>query len=82
MKKAIHELEEQDIIERVPDIEATPWVSPTVAIPKEGGQVRICVDMRLPNEAIRRVRHPIPTVNDISLSLNGARYFDSVLIVN
>ena len=72
VKTAIHELEKQDIIERVPDNEATPWVSPIVAVPKKDGQVRICVDMRLPNEAIRRVRHPIPTVNDISLSLNGA----------
>ena len=34
--------------------------------------------MRLPNEAIRRVRHPIPTVNDISLSLNGAQYFSKL----
>ena len=29
-------------------------------VPKKTGQVRICVDMRLANEAIRRVRHPIP----------------------
>ena len=34
--------------------------------------------MRLPNDAIRRVRHPIPTVNDISLSLNGAQYFSKL----
>ena len=34
--------------------------------------------MRLPNDAIRRVRHPIPTVNDISLSLNGAQYFSTL----
>ena len=34
--------------------------------------------MRLPNEAIRRVRHPIQTVNDISLSLNGAQYFSKL----
>ena len=48
VKTAIHELEKQDIIERVPDNEATPWVSPIVAVPKKDGQVRICVDMRLP----------------------------------
>ena len=29
--------------------------------------------MRLPNEAIRRVRHPIPTVN-----ANGAQYFSKL----
>ena len=49
-----------------------------MAVPKKDGQVRICVDMRQPNEAIRRVRHPIPTVNDISLSLNGAQYFSKL----
>ena len=63
------------MIERVPDDQATPWVQPILAVPKKGGNVRICVDMRFPNEAIQRVRHPIPTVNDISVELNGAKYF-------
>ena len=49
-----------------------------MAIPKKDGQVRICVDMRLANEAIRRVRHPIPTVSDVSLALNGAKYFSKL----
>ena len=31
--------------------------------------------MRLPNKATQRARHPIPTVNDISVELNGAKYF-------
>ena len=52
----ITELETQDIIEKVPESEATPWVSPIVAIPKKDGHVRICVDMRLPNEAIRTIQ--------------------------
>ena len=34
--------------------------------------------MRLPIEAIRRVRHPIPTVSDVSLALNGAKYFSKL----
>ena len=38
---AITELESQDIIEKVPENEATRWVSPIVAIPKKDGQVRI-----------------------------------------
>ena len=78
VKNAITELEKQDIIEKVPENEATPWVSPIVAVPKKDGQVRICVDMRLANEAIRRVRHPIPTVNDISFALNGAKFFSKL----
>ena len=75
VKIALKELEKQDVIERVPEDQATPWVQPIVAVPKKDGNVRICVDMRLPNEAIPRVRHPIPTVNDISAELNGAKYF-------
>ena len=58
VKTALTELENQDVIEKVPENEATPWVSPIVAVQKKDGQVRICVDMRLANEAIRRVRHP------------------------
>ena len=49
-----------------------------MAIPRKDGQVRICVDIRLPNEAIRRVRHSIPTVIDAGLALNGAKYFSKL----
>ncbi len=70
VKTALTELEKQDVIERVPDDQATPWVQPILAVPKKGGNVRICVDMRFPNEAIQRVRHPIPTVNYISVEVN------------
>ena len=50
VKTALTELENQEIIEKVPENEATPWVSPIVAVPKKDGQVCICVDMRLAND--------------------------------
>ena len=34
--------------------------------------------MRLANEAIKRVRHPIPTADDVSFELNGAQYFSKL----
>ena len=34
--------------------------------------------MRLASEAIKRVRHPIPTVEDIRLELNGAQWFSKL----
>ena len=34
--------------------------------------------MRAANEAIKRVRHPIPTVEDISFDLNGATCFSKL----
>ncbi|XP_065067526.1 uncharacterized protein K02A2.6-like [Rhopilema esculentum] len=75
VEAALQDLEEEGIIERIPEHEGTPWVSPIVAVPKKDGKVRICVDMRLANEAIERVRHPIPTVDDVRFELNGAKFF-------
>ena len=71
---ALKELEQKYVIERVPDNEATPWVQLILAVSQKDGGVKMCVDMRLPKEAIQRVRHPIPTVNDISVKLNGPKY--------
>lgn len=47
-------------------------------MPKKDGGVRICVDMRQTNEAIKRIRHPIPTVDDVRFELNGAKYFSKL----
>ena len=71
-------LESQDIIEKVPESEHTDWVSPIVVVPKKDGKIRICVDMRAANTAVKRIRHPIPTVKDIALELNGAKYFSKL----
>ena len=69
-------LERQGIIEKVEG--ATPWVSPLVIIPKKNGDVRLCVDMRMANKAIRRERHPTPTVDDLIHILNGATVFSKL----
>ena len=63
VESALEELENNDIIERVPENQPTAWVYPIVVVPKKDGNVRICVDIRHVNDAIKRVRHPIPTVS-------------------
>ena len=77
VKDAIEELEKEGTIERVPENQPTPWISPVVVVPKSDVLVRLCVplDMRIANQAIQRVRHFIPTVEDISLNLNQSKYF-------
>ena len=49
-----------------------------VAVPKKDDSVRIRVDMRLANQARQSVKHLIPTVDDVSLDLNGAQYFSKL----
>ena len=51
-------------------------MSPLVVIPKKNGDVRICVDMRKANQAIIRERHPMPTIDDLIHTLNGATVLD------
>ena len=57
---------EKGIIEPVSD-EGTDWVSGLVVAPKprNPNEVRVCGDYRQANKAIKRERHPIPTVEMI-----------------
>ena len=71
LEEKIKELIELDIIE--PAQGPTPWVNPIVVVPKSGCDIRLCINMRRTNEAIRRARHPTPTVDDITQSIT-ARY--------
>ncbi|XP_033127652.1 uncharacterized protein K02A2.6-like [Anneissia japonica] len=69
--------EQLGIIEKIDG--PTPWVSPVVVVPKKTpGKVRVCVDMRQPNTAIKRERHIIPTISEIIHELNGATVFSKL----
>lgn len=59
-----------DIIERVE--EYSQWVSPLVTIVKDNGDLRLCVDMRRANLAIKRETHFMPTFEDFLPQLKKA----------
>ena len=65
-----------------PVTEPSDWVSPVVLTNKEDGGIRLCVDMTEPNKAIRRVRHVMPTIDDIKYQVNGAKIFSKVDLTN
>ena len=75
VEEELCKLESERIIEKVEG--PTPWVLPIVVTqkPKQPGEVRICIDMRLPNAAIRHERHLTPTVDDIVCVLSRASWF-------
>lgn len=70
------ELLDEDIIERAEG--PTSWVSPVCIVPKPTGEIRLCVDMRRANEAIQRERYPIPTVDEVLLSMNQSTVFSKL----
>ncbi|XP_052814002.1 uncharacterized protein K02A2.6-like [Mya arenaria] len=78
VEQEIIRLEQQDVIEKVDG--PTPWVSNIVVAPKPNApdQIRLCVDMRKANQALKRERHVVPTTDDIILELNGSKVFSKV----
>ena len=78
VENEIEKLEQDDIIEKIPENTPTEWVSPVVVVPKQNNNIRLCVDMRVANTAIKRTRHPIPTLESVSMELNGASFFSKL----
>ena len=67
-----------DIIEKVEG--ATPCVSPIVIVPKQNGDIRICVDLRMANTAIERSRHRMPTIDDVLSELSSNTVFTKLYL--
>jgi archaellum component FlaF (FlaF/FlaG flagellin family) len=68
-------LEHADIIEKV---DASEWISPIVVVSKKSGDIRICVDLRRPNEAIIPDKYPLPNIEELLSELNGAKVFSKI----
>ena len=72
----LKELQEADIMEKVEG--PTPWVSPVCVVPKQSGDIKLCVDMRRANEAVLLERHPIPTVDEVLQNMNQSTVFSKL----
>ena len=76
--KLKHELREKvndDIIATVS--EPTDWVSSLLLVSKPG-KLRICMDPRDLNRAIKREHYQMPTIEEIATRLSGPRVFTVV----
>ncbi|KAL1268833.1 hypothetical protein QQF64_034196 [Cirrhinus molitorella] len=64
LKEELNRREHQGIIEKV--TEPTDWVNVLVVVEKpRTGELRICLDPRNLNEAIKRPHYPLPTLDDV-----------------
>ncbi|XP_064595725.1 uncharacterized protein K02A2.6-like [Liolophura sinensis] len=66
-------MEQSGVITKV--AEPTDWCAPMVPVVKPNGKVRICVDLRQLNKAIKRERYTLPTIDDVLHKMANAKYF-------
>ena len=76
VKSEIDAMQKQGIISPVKD--PTPWVSSMVAAKKRNGDIRICIDPRDLNKALKRPHHPLQTVDDIMKDIQDAKVFSVI----
>ena len=72
LKEKIAEMEKHGIIVR--ETEPTDWISSLVAVQKPG-KLRVCIDPRDLNRAIKRPKYQMPTVEEVLPKLAKAKVF-------
>ena len=73
VKAELDRMEKIGVITRVD--QPTDWVSAMTVVNKPDGRVRICLDPRGLNKAIKREHYPMPTFDQIVARMPGARVF-------
>ena len=76
LKTKPQELEEKDVVQKVD--RPTPSVNSLVSVEKPDSSLKLCLDPRDLNKAIRRDHHRIPTAEDIASRLSGKKNFSIV----
>lgn len=56
----------------------TPWVHPSVVVPKKNGSLRICLDLRSTNLVTVPDHFPLPRIDDLIAKVSGNRFFTSI----
>uniref|UniRef100_A0A803KB09 Gypsy retrotransposon integrase-like protein 1 n=1 Tax=Xenopus tropicalis TaxID=8364 RepID=A0A803KB09_XENTR len=72
-KQTLTELKETGVVSLV--TVPTPWVNSLVITEKKNGNLRVCLDPRDLNKAIKRQHYSISTPEDVRSKLNGKKFF-------
>ena len=73
LKDKLHDMEEKGVI--APADGPTDWVNSLVLVEKKNGSLRVCLDPRDLNKAIKREQFQIPTFEEVITRLGGKRVF-------
>ena len=76
IKTELQHMEQIGVIRRVK--EHTDWCSSLVYSTKKNGSIRVCLDPKHLNDAIKRCPHKIPTLEEINPRFVGAKVFSKL----
>ena len=76
LKQEIDRLVEKGILE--PVNVPTDWISSMVVVRKSNGKIRLCIDPKPLNQALRRNQYPLPVIDDLLPQLTNAKVFSVV----
>lgn len=71
LKVELDRMEKCEVIEKV--VEPSDWVSGLVVVHKKDGNLRVCLDPRNLNKAIRREHFKLPTREEVMAQFAGAK---------
>ena len=75
VEQEIERMEECGIIQKV---EASPFISPLVAVKKKDGKIRLCVDYRHINKFIIPHSFPVPTADELFSRVAKSSWFSRI----
>lgn len=76
LKEHLDDLEAKSVIEKVE--RPTEWVNSVVIARKANGKLRLCLDPKPLNKALKRSQFPMPVIEDILPELGKAKMFTKV----
>lgn len=76
LREQLNEMEKKGIITEI--TQPTDWVNSIVVKEKPNGKLRICLDPRDLNNALKRDHYPTPTLEEITPALAGSKVFSKL----
>eukprot|EP00794_Sanderia_malayensis_P017169 gene17169-18892_t len=76
LKAELERLEQLCVIKKVTG--PTDWVSNRVIAEKPNGKLRVCIDPRHFNKALKRSHYPLPLIDDVLPELENVKVFSKI----
>ena len=78
ISKKLAEMEKDKVIVKCDDNEASEWVNSLAFSRKSNGELRMCLDPKHLNTAIKRTYHKTPTLDEISYKLTASSVYSKL----